>query len=573
MLARKLMASTIRFTLAWFALTAVALTGPGLGRAQTNDGDLLLILDASGSMWGQIEGEPKISIARRVLKDLASKIPAGTDVGLIAYGHRREGDCDDIETVLPIGPVDPAVIAKRIDALNAKGKTPITKALQQAIDTLKARDTASTVVLVSDGIETCGGDPCATVRAAKEAGVRLVLHVVGFDVGDVDVSQLECTAQAGGGLYFDAKNAEDLAAALDQALESPAPDETAASLSVAATEAGNRIDAIVTVTRAGEDKATASGRTYTGPATNPRMFPLAPGTYEVSVTHLGIKGDAKQRFEGVEVREGELTEITADYSAGKISIKATRNGELEDCTVAVYRAGTKEQIVGGRTYTSDSSNPKVLDLSPGTYDVAVASTQLRGTPPQRFDRLEVRAGETTSREVDFSGGELAVEITRNGELADAMVTVFRPGFSKQVTGGRTYESPNSNPRVFELIAGTYDVRATILKVGGSPSIEFKDVEVLPGKRAERAHDFATGDLRVVTTHDGKGWDATVNVRPNNDAASGATGRTYGKPKEFTLVPGLYEIVVRPLALEGGEAQTFQATIKKAEVAEVVVEFP
>lgn len=567
------MASLIRSSLAWLALTAVVLTAPGLGRAQTADGDLLLILDASGSMWGQIGGEAKISIARRVLKDLASKIPAGTDVGLIAYGHRREGDCDDIETIVPIGPLDAAAIATRIDALNAKGKTPITKALQQAIDTLKVRDSASTVVLVSDGIETCGGDPCATVRAAKKAGVRLVLHVVGFDVGDVDVSQLECTAQAGGGLYFDAKNAEDLAGALDQALESPAPDEPAASLSVGATEAGERIDAIVTVTRTGEDDVTASGRTYTGAETNPRVFPLAPGTYEVVVTHLGIKGDAKQNFEGVEVREGELTEITADYAAGKLSIKATRNGELEDCTVTAYRAGTKEQVAAGRTYTSDSSNPKVLDVSPGTYDVVVVSTSLRGAPQQRLDGLDVRAGETTAREVDFSGGELAVRITRNGELADAAVTVSRSGTAEHVAGGRTYEKATSNPRVFEVLAGTYDVVAKILRVGGNPSVEFKAVEVSPGTRVDRAHDFATGDLRVVTTHDGKGWDATVNVHPKDDTRSGAHGRTYGKPKEFTLVPGEYEIVVRPLALEGGEAQTVDATITQAEMAEIVVDFP
>ena len=225
--------------------------------------DLLLVLDASGSMWGQVAGEAKIVIARRVVKDLAGRIPAGTEVGLIAYGHRREGDCDDIESIIPLGPLDAATVGTKVDALNAKGKTPITKAVRQAIDVVRARDTAATVVLVSDGIETCGGDPCAAVRAAKQAGVRFVMHVVGFDMGDADVSQLECAAQAGDGLYFDARSAEELAGALDDALEAPAADVKPARLSVRTVADATLIDTLVHVRAAGTPEVIAKGRTYT----------------------------------------------------------------------------------------------------------------------------------------------------------------------------------------------------------------------------------------------------------------------------------------------------------------------
>lgn len=373
-----------------------------------------------------------------------------------------------------------------------------------ATDLLKTRDTVSTVVLVSDGIETCGGDPCAAVGAAKQAGVRLVLHVVGFDVGNVNVSKLECAAQAGGGLYFDARNAEDLADALDQVLEAPAADQPTAALAVGATDAGKPIDATVTVTPAGDTERVAHGRTYTGPETNPRVFPVDPGMYDVTVTHLGMKGDAKRVYEDVEVREGERTEITADFSSGKISIETTRNGALEDCTVTVYRSGTKEQVAAGRTYVSETSNPLVLDVSPGTYDVSVGSIRLKGASPQRFDGLEVRAGETTARAVDFTAGELAVGITRNGKLSDATVAVYRPGTDEQVASGRTYTSDNSNPKLLELIAGTYDVRVLTLEVEGVAAVEFTGVEVRPSDRAERPHDFANGTLRVSATSEGEG---------------------------------------------------------------------
>jgi hypothetical protein len=92
--------------------------------------------------------------------------------------------------------------------------TPISAAVTQVADLLKGRAAETTVVLVSDGQETCGGDPCATVKALKAAGVKFVLHVVGFAVTAADQAQLECIAQAGGGKYFAAADAAGLLAAL-----------------------------------------------------------------------------------------------------------------------------------------------------------------------------------------------------------------------------------------------------------------------------------------------------------------------------------------------------------------------
>ena len=65
--------------------------------AQENDQDVILVLDGSGSMWGQIKGEAKISIARSVVGQVIDDLPRAQRVGLVAYGHNREGDCSDIE--------------------------------------------------------------------------------------------------------------------------------------------------------------------------------------------------------------------------------------------------------------------------------------------------------------------------------------------------------------------------------------------------------------------------------------------------------------------------------------------
>lgn len=191
--------------------------------ASTGPSDLLFILDGSGSMWGQIEGENKIVIARRALTGLLGVLPSWKKVGLVAYGHRREGDCDDVETLVPLDRLDRAAMVARLEALRPRGKTPITRALEASFNQLEAADAAATLVLISDGLETCGGDPCAAVRAAREREIDFRLHVIGFDLGGEGATQLECAAEIGGGLYLTADDATQLNTVLGRVVEAPLP--------------------------------------------------------------------------------------------------------------------------------------------------------------------------------------------------------------------------------------------------------------------------------------------------------------------------------------------------------------
>jgi Ca-activated chloride channel family protein len=197
--------------------------GAAAADAAPASADLLLILDASGSMWGQVQGENKIVIARRVLADVLDKVADGAGVGLLAYGHRREARCNDIEIVVAPGPIDRAGLKRKIDSIKPRGKTPIAAALSMAFETIARSGRPATVVLMTDGLETCKGDPCQVVRDAKGKGLSFILHVIGFDVGEMDVGQLRCAAQAGGGLYFEAEDAGQFTAALGQAVGAAPP--------------------------------------------------------------------------------------------------------------------------------------------------------------------------------------------------------------------------------------------------------------------------------------------------------------------------------------------------------------
>ena len=97
----------------------------------------IIIFDASGSMWGQIEGKNKITIAREVMGTLVTDWNKEIELGLMAYGHRKKGDCNDIEMLQEISPVDSKKILNFIKKINPKGKTPISQSLKEAYKKLK----------------------------------------------------------------------------------------------------------------------------------------------------------------------------------------------------------------------------------------------------------------------------------------------------------------------------------------------------------------------------------------------------------------------------------------------------
>ncbi len=180
--------------------------------------NVLFILDASGSMWGRLDGVAKIVIAKEQLVQLVRELE-NTNAGLISYGHRRKGDCADIETLVPLGGGTKTAIIDHIKDIVPKGKTPITKSVEMAAGQLEQIENETEIVLISDGRETCDGDPCVYVKLLKEKGIRFRMHVIGFDVNAREREQLECIAKAGGGSYFSAHNASQLQQALSAVKE------------------------------------------------------------------------------------------------------------------------------------------------------------------------------------------------------------------------------------------------------------------------------------------------------------------------------------------------------------------
>lgn len=206
-------------TRALAGLMALALA-PALA-ATPADGQVMIVLDASGSMWGQIAGKPKLEIARETLATVLADTPAGTELGLIAYGHRSKGDCADIELVVPAAAGTAPAITAAAAKMKFLGMTPLSDAVTRAARELRYTERKATVILITDGLETCKADPCAVGKALDEAGVDFTAHVVGFGLSAEEGKQVSCLAENTGGRYFAANDAASLAAALTRTVVEP----------------------------------------------------------------------------------------------------------------------------------------------------------------------------------------------------------------------------------------------------------------------------------------------------------------------------------------------------------------
>ena len=187
----------------------------------------IIVLDASGSMWAQIEGKTRIEIARDTLSQVLAGVPAELELGFMAYGHRTKGDCADIEMLVgpEAGTADRIVGAAM--SLNPRGKTPLSAAVRQAAEELHYTEDKATVVLITDGIETCNADPCALASELEAAGVDLTVNVVGFGLSEADGATVQCLADNTGGIYIAADDEDALKDAIDVAVNDLPPPEPA----------------------------------------------------------------------------------------------------------------------------------------------------------------------------------------------------------------------------------------------------------------------------------------------------------------------------------------------------------
>ncbi|MBU1564016.1 MAG: VWA domain-containing protein [Proteobacteria bacterium] len=468
---------------------------PGIGvrtcqSATAPSGNLVFILDASGSMGAQIQGKMKIDIAKEVLTGLIHDLPAGVNVGLVAYGHRQKADCNDVEELTTLGPLDRESLVSKIKALDHKGKTPITLSVQKVAEGLKTLEDETTIILVSDGEETCQGDPCAMVKDLKATGVKFMMHVIGFDVTDKEKAQLACMAEAGGGTYFTAKNVGELTSAAKKVVEKT--EQSSGKLKVNALRNGKPIGAWYEVFKA---EAEGSGEKLSV-ATNPinaggEEIKLVPGTYDLIIKNQEDAGNPTMSFPGIAIEVGKTVTKVADFSGGTLKVKALRNGKPVGAWYEVFKAEEE----GSEAKESVASNPigdggESVKLLPGVYDLTIRNQEDAGNPTMHYPGTLIEAGKTVEKVANFSGGALKIKALKNGKPIGGWYEIFKV----DAKGTVEQESVASNPISEEgenvkLIPGAYELKITNQNDSGNSTKDFPGITIEAGKTVEKVAVF------------------------------------------------------------------------------------
>ena len=204
---------------AFAIISLLAIVSPAVvagKQSQADSGKAILVLDASGSMWGKIGNQHKIEIAREAVAEMVESWDSNLELGLMTYGHRRKGDCADIEMLIAPQTVKPAEFVATANAINPKGKTPLSQAVINAAKALQHTEQKATVILISDGRETCELDPCEVGAQLAAQGIDFTAHVIGFDVPQQDLAGLQCLAKQTGGIFIQATNTQELKDALQE---------------------------------------------------------------------------------------------------------------------------------------------------------------------------------------------------------------------------------------------------------------------------------------------------------------------------------------------------------------------
>jgi Ca-activated chloride channel family protein len=407
---------------------------------------IIFIYDASGSMWGQLDGKTKMEIAANVLTTSVNKLPDNQKIGFVAYGHRKKGDCTDVEFLVDVENGTKREVNDAIKGIVPLGKTPLAYSAIQVIDGLRKAQMRATIILVTDGIESCDGNICDVIMSAKEEGIDFKLHIIGFGLKGEDTEQLKCAAKAGDGNYYNAADAGGLSDVLDDATSSTV-DLPESNVSVYALKNGEPIDAWIKARNVTGNSKPISARTYRDTA----YFYLPPGIYNYEVRHLEGSDVGAISITNVETFLDKIVHRTVSFDAGKLGVETTNNGEYWDCLVELIGEDGKVVAVT-RTYQA----PREVEVDPGTYKVTIQALAMEGMDTYtEFADVTIRSGDVTPLSYDYKTGKFQVYTRIGDQDIDAVVTVKDASTGTSVAGSRTYD----RGAIFLLNPGVYQVKA------------------------------------------------------------------------------------------------------------------
>lgn len=467
-------------------LTAL-FSGGHTAAALAEDGGTLLVIDGSGSMWGRFETPEERRAKIDVVRELVRPIIAGNTtarIGLQSFGHRRRGDCSDVEIMAAPSLERPDLLAA-LDKLNPRGKGPLAESLRQAAQSAAAQATSS-VIIIGDGADNCRQDACAAGEAFAKAAPGVPVHVIGLGVAPAEHAALQCIPAATGGNFYDARDPAALAAAISEVTSrtlgngaaaltarTTTQDATQEKSGGAAASARPRTGLLATLTLAQGTKPldlpaawriskAGSGELVKTVSAAELAESLPPGSYAVAAQLNGMSATAAFNIE-----EGRTETLALSLDAGRLKVTAPAV-ESEQPLIVVRQsqeagAAQRGRATSGQSAAAASSGETVLMMRTASIDTAL--------PPATYSVSVIAGDYRQEKTITLARGEEATAAFEAGLGTLSLTAVMSEGgppvtgatFSileddPDSPGGRreTRRSRAGDPR-FTLPPGTYYV--------------------------------------------------------------------------------------------------------------------
>lgn len=516
----------------------------------------VVVFDGSGSMWGKPEGESKAKLifSREAVKLGLAKLPAEARIGLMSYGHRRAGDCNDVETIVKPEPGSVERITTVLDKLNPKGRGPITNALREATKELGPQSAPASLILIHDDLDNCQLDPCTALGDLRRAHPKVQIHVLSVGMKREDAQKMQCLTKPTGGMHVEVATAQAAASAVEGMLKAavldrmrepvaaaPKPqaavarpptsatrlnaDKPGVQLSASLMEGGALIEAPIRwrVSLAGRP----SPPQFEGDAVAP-FLDLPPGRYQVEAQFGFVVAKA-----AIEVTAGAPLSVTLPLGAGAVQLAAASSAAAQkNAVVSFMRTDGPNRTAA----ILRGISPEVA-LIPGNYLISVTAGPLRIERP-----LIITLGQRIALEPQLNFGEVEIQTLASAggpRLDGAVLTLFEDDPDAPL-GRREVVRSAADGATFILPAGTY------YAVGRYGNIEARDrFAIRAGEREQRSLIFEAARLVVTAKLPGR-LDANepVTIRLEQLDDSRETSQASRASATFDVGPGRYRLETR-----------------------------
>lgn len=420
---------------------------------------ILFLLDGSGSMLAKWENTYRIVVAKKLLTDFVDSLRSdeNLELALRIYGHqydRRLRRCDDTKLEAPFNQNNHDRIISVLKNIGPKGTTPIAYALEQAANDFPKNDNVrNIIIIITDGIESCDGDPCAVSLALQRKGIFLKPFIIGIGMDKNFEDQFGCM-----GSFYDATNIDGFRHALSKALFQSLGKTT---VSVELLDFDNK------------EKETNVNVSFINHFTQTSAFEFVhyrdnsgkPDSVDIDPVlsyDLVVNTIPPVRINNVEIQAGQHNVLKIKTPQGRISISQPGHTEYENGVLVIVRKANDPDIL------TTFHLPGTEKLLVGNYDIECATL-----PRRILKNVHISQSNTTELKIDQPG---VVNFVATSTGIGSIYELFEDGTQKWIYNLASNQLRNT----VAIQPGSYKVVFRSEKAKGSKFTSINEFEIKPG---------------------------------------------------------------------------------------------